>query len=71
VQFAPEFPVEINLSPIEDPDRVLVAAAIRDVTDRKRIEAELIVARDAAEAISRCSTAPCAGLSQTRTPLMR
>ena len=38
-----EFPVEISLSPIEDVGRTLVAAAIRDVTDRKRIEAELIV----------------------------
>jgi two-component system, sensor histidine kinase len=36
-----EFPVEISLSPIEDDGRVLVAAAIRDVTERKRIEAEL------------------------------
>jgi len=31
-------------------ERILIAAAIRDVTDRKRIEAELIVAREAAEA---------------------
>jgi PAS domain S-box-containing protein len=45
-----EFPVEISLSPIEDKDRILIAAAIRDVTDRKRIEAELTVAREAAEA---------------------
>lgn len=45
-----EFPVEISLSPIEHTGRVLIAAAIRDVTDRKRIEAELIVAREAAEA---------------------
>jgi PAS domain S-box-containing protein len=45
-----EFPVEISLSPIEDVGRILIAAAIRDVTDRKRIEAELIVAREAAEA---------------------
>ncbi len=45
-----EFPVEISLSPIEDVGRTLVAAAIRDVTDRKRVEAELIVAREAAEA---------------------
>ena len=44
-----EFPLEISLSPIEDADRVLVAAAIRDVTDRKRVEAELILAREAAE----------------------
>lgn len=44
-----EFPVEISLSPIEQGERVLTAAAIRDVTDRKRVEAELIVARESAE----------------------
>jgi PAS domain S-box-containing protein len=45
-----EFPVEISLSPIQDGERVLVAAAICDITDRKKVEAELIVAREAAEA---------------------
>jgi len=45
-----EFPVEISLSPIENLGRTLIAAAIRDVTDRKQVEAELIVAREAAEA---------------------
>ncbi len=44
-----EFPVEISLSPIVDGERTLTAAAIRDVTDRKRVEAELIVARESAE----------------------
>ena len=44
-----EFPVEISLSPIRDGDRILVAAAIRDVTDRKRIEGELVAAREAAD----------------------
>ena len=44
-----EFPLEISLSPIEDGGRVLVAAAIRDVTPGKRAEAELIVAREAAD----------------------
>jgi PAS domain S-box-containing protein len=44
-----EFPVEISLSPIQDTDGVLVAAAIRDITDRKRVEAELIFARETAE----------------------
>ncbi|MEP7245905.1 MAG: PAS domain S-box protein [Gammaproteobacteria bacterium] len=36
-----EFPVEISLSPIRDGETLLVAAAIRDVTDRKRVEREL------------------------------
>ncbi|HVS78141.1 MAG TPA: PAS domain S-box protein [Steroidobacteraceae bacterium] len=44
-----EFPVEISLSPIEGQGRPLVAAAIRDVSDRKRIESELIAARGEAE----------------------
>ena len=44
-----EFPLEISLSPIEDGGRVLVAAAIRDVGDRKRVEAELTVTREAAD----------------------
>jgi len=44
-----EFPVEISLSPIQDSDPILVAAAIRDVTDRKQVEAELTLARETAE----------------------
>jgi PAS domain S-box-containing protein len=44
-----EFPVEISLSPIAQGDLVLVAAAIRDVSDRKRAEAELVAARRAAD----------------------
>ena len=44
-----EFPVEISLSPIEDGNKVLVAAAIRDVSDHKRAEAELVAARRAAD----------------------
>ncbi len=44
-----EFPVEISLSPIQDGDRILFAAAIRDVTDRKRIQLELVAARETAD----------------------
>ena len=44
-----EFPVEISLSPIEAGAGRLVAAAIRDVTERKRAETELIQAREVAE----------------------
>jgi PAS domain S-box-containing protein len=36
-----EFPAEIRLSQVPTPDGMLVAAAIRDVTERKRFEAEL------------------------------
>ena len=36
-----EFPVEISLSPVMTDSGILVLSAIRDVTDRKRIEEEL------------------------------
>ena len=36
-----EFPIEISLSPIHADDGSLVCAAIRDITDRKRIEERL------------------------------
>ena len=44
-----EFPVEISLSPIRTPEQLLIAAAIRDVSDRKRVEKELRVARESSE----------------------
>jgi len=36
-----EFPVEISLSPVMTDSGILVLSAIRDITDRKRIEEEL------------------------------
>ena len=36
-----EFPVEISLSPLETEEGLLVSSAIRDVTDRKRVERAL------------------------------
>jgi PAS domain S-box-containing protein len=47
-----EFPVEISLSPIERDGQVIVAAAIRDVTDRMRVEKEI---RDAHAAANRAN----------------
>jgi PAS domain S-box-containing protein len=37
-----EFPVEISLSPLETEDGVLVSSAIRDITDRKRVEQQIL-----------------------------
>ena len=56
-----EFPVEISLSPLRDG---LAAAAIRDVTDRKRVEHELIKAREIAD--SAREEADRANLSKSR-----
>jgi diguanylate cyclase (GGDEF)-like protein/PAS domain S-box-containing protein len=36
-----EFPVDVSLSPLETEDGLLISAAIRDVTERKRAEAAL------------------------------
>ncbi len=44
-----EFPVEISLSPVETSGGVLASAAIRDVTDRIRIETALRRAHDELE----------------------
>jgi len=35
------FPAEVSLSPVESEDGLLIAAAIRDVRERKRLESEL------------------------------
>jgi diguanylate cyclase (GGDEF)-like protein/PAS domain S-box-containing protein len=37
-----EFPIEIMLSPLEDAEGILVTAAIRDITTRKKAEAQMI-----------------------------
>lgn len=41
-----EFPVEISLSPIAGASEPLIAAAVRDVSERKRLEAERQILRD-------------------------
>ncbi|MBI4484326.1 MAG: PAS domain S-box protein, partial [Acidobacteria bacterium] len=57
-----EFPVEISLSPMETEEGMLVTAAIRDVTERKRAERRLAaqhaVTRILAEADSLAEAAP-------------
>ncbi|MGB0368935.1 MAG: sensor histidine kinase [Flavobacteriales bacterium] len=43
-----EFPVEISLSPLETEEGVLVSAAIRDITERKFQQSELLRVRELA-----------------------
>src|SRR5262249_51879855 len=37
-----EFPVEISLSPLETEDGLLVSAAIRDITEKKKLQMKLM-----------------------------
>lgn len=65
-----EFPVEISLSPIETAEQRLVAAAIRDVTRRKRVHAELMSAKAAADEANQAKSMFLAKMShEFRTPL--
>jgi PAS domain S-box-containing protein len=58
-----EFPVEISLSPVRTPKANFVSSVIRDVTDRKRMEAEIIAARQEAERANNANSAFLAAAS--------
>ena len=58
-----EFPVEISLSPVSTPKASFVSSVIRDVTERKRMEEEIIAARQEALRANKANSAFLAAAS--------
>ncbi len=58
-----EFPVEISLSPVKAGSGSFVSSVIRDVTERKKMEQEIIAARQAAERANKANSAFLAAAS--------
>ena len=58
-----EFPVEISLSPVSTPKTSFVSSVIRDVTERKRMEQDIIAARQEAERANKANSAFLAAAS--------
>jgi PAS domain S-box-containing protein len=58
-----EFPVEISLSPVPIASGTFVSSVIRDVTERKQMEAEIIAAQEAAERANKANSAFLAAAS--------
>lgn len=58
-----EFPTEISLSPLQTEAGLFVSSAIRDVTERKKLEDDIIAARHEAERANKANSAFLAAAS--------
>jgi PAS domain S-box-containing protein len=65
-----EFPLDISLSPLQTETGLLVAASVRDVTDRKRVESEIRMLAEEARLANAAKSEFLSRMShELRTPL--
>ena len=65
-----EFPLDISLSPLQTESGVLVAASVRDVTERKRVESEILMLAEEARLANAAKSEFLSRMShELRTPL--